>query len=264
MSIIDSSLRTAFEKTIMRSPRCIISPTRMLSTRSITIKDDVIQVLKDVYFHPTTLWAHARGGKGKNTLTNNGDHRSSVECVLAQIGERIYQYFNIEPNVLNNQANFDVFHESLCDSFLQDINEIRARVDYAPMSYGQAQKLINLSFKYISCFSDYLDFADFFTHCHIVIDNVVLKNLASPMLSKMFSKTITEKIQGLSGGRFNEHGWTDFSKEDYIALMDEYRRVISPHLENLTYIELEYNMWPTIGPVSTTRPMQKSVSKFYI
>ena len=213
MSIIDLSLRTAFETTIMTSPKCIIAPDRMLSTRSITTRDDVIQAVKDVYYHPTTLWAHARGGKGKNTLTNNGEHRPLVDRVLTEIGERIYQYFNGEPNALNNQANFDVLHESLCDSFFNGINEIRARVDYAPMSYGQAQKLINLSFKYISCFSDYLDFADLFTYCHIVVDNIVLKNLASTGLSVMFEDAIGDKIQGLSGGRFNGHGWTDFSRD---------------------------------------------------
>lgn len=264
MSIINLTFRTAFENTIMSASNCIIPQDRRLSTRSIRNRTDISDAVKEVYFHRNTLWAHARGGKGKNKLTNSGERRPAVENILTNIGGQIYEYFNGKANVANTQENFDAFHKSLCHYFLTSINAIRAEVNYAPMSYGQAQKLINLSFKYISCFSDYCQFADLFTHCHIVIDNVVLTNLKSSKLSIMFGCPIPSKIQGLSGGTFNGHGWTDFSEEDYNNLKDEFRRVISPYLGNLTYLELEYSMWPVIGPVDTHGTMPTAIPSFFM
>jgi hypothetical protein len=264
MSIIDLRLRTNFENTVMMASRCIIPAHRRFSTRSITNRDDIIDAVKDVYFHPNTLWAHARGGKGKYVLTHNGIHKAHVNMVLEEIGNRIFKYFNSEPNTANNQVNFDVFHKSLCKKFLNDINRIRASVGYADMSYGQAQKLINLSFKYISCFSDYLLFADLFEYCHIIIDNKVLNNLGQPSLSIIFGISIRDRIHGLSGGTFNHHGWTDFSETDYDMLVEEYRRVVGPYLGNLSYISLEYNMWPAIGLVSTTDPLPTPIPSFHM
>lgn len=264
MSIIHSTMRTAFEHTIMSSSRCIIPGDRAFSTRSITSLIDITDAVKEVYFHPNTLWAHARGGKGQHVLTDNGACRTSVEHVLDRIGNRIHQYFNGVPNVSNTQSGFDDFHKSLCHDFLNGINTIRADVGYTPLSYGQAQKLINLSFKYISCFSDYLSFADLFEKCHIIIDNKVLTNLGRSKLSVIFGTNLNDKIQGLSGGTFHTHGWTDFSETDYDMLVAEYRRVIGPYMGNLSYIALEYSMWPTIGLVNTTDPLPAPIPGFHV
>ena len=264
MSIINPMLRTNFENTVMSSPRCIIPPHRTFSMRSITSLVDITDAVKEVYFHPNTLWAHARGGKGQHALTNTGACRANVEQVLENIGNRIYNYFNATPNTLNNQTNFDNFHKSLCRSFLNDINIIRHGVGYAPMSYGQAQKLINLAFKYASCFADYQTFADLFEKCHIVIDNVVLNNLARRQLSIIFGTTIPTRIVGLSGGRFRGHGWTAFTEEDYDTLVAEYRRVMGAYMGNLSYIALEYSMWPTVARVSTTDPLPSPITSFHV
>lgn len=264
MSIINPLLRSTFESALMSSSNCIIPEEHRLSMRKISNRTDINLAVKEVYFHRNTLWAHARGGKGCNRLTNTGSIRVSVEDLLDTIGERIYKYFNDEPNVSNTRESFDDFHKSLCSDFLKGINAIRDSVNYSHMSYGQAQKLINLSFKYISCYSDYMDYADLFTHCHMVIDNKVLTNLSKSNLSTMFARPITSSITYLSGGRFRGKGWTDFSDTDYLALLKEYRRVIDPYMENLTYIELEYSMWPTLSAVTTTGTMPLPISRFHV
>ena len=163
----------------------------------------------------------------------------------------------------NNQNNFDEFHSSLCDMFVNGLNPIRNSAGYSDISYGQAQKLINLTFKYLSCYDDYADFADLFTHCHMVIDNIVLNCLSKSSLTTLFGRSPARKINHLYGGAFNGKGWTEFSREDYLSLLEEYRAVIDPMLAGLSYMEVEYHMWPRPSLIVRSGIMPSPIHKFH-
>lgn len=263
MSIINQNLRQAFEDNVFSRKRCVAPQNYPFAVRRISNRADVIYAVKEVYYHPNTLWAHARGGKGKHALTANAPFKSQVDALLESIGQRYFEYFNAEPNMDNNRINFDKFHSDLCEMFMNGLNPIRSRAGYSDISYGQAQKLINLTFKYLSCYADYLSFADLFTHCHMVIDNIVLNCLSKSSLTVLFGVSPVRKISHLSGGGFNGKGWTEFSKEDYLQLVKEYREVIDPMLMDLTYMEVEYNMWPAPSLITRSGLKPKSISKFH-
>ncbi len=186
MLTIDATMRARYWTTVRNEGRC---------TRRIANLADVILAVSDIYYHKTVLWGHAREGRGQHALTDKSPERANVDALLSEIGHRIWEYFNGGPNTTNTQGNFDEFHSDLCDYFLSKINAIREKVGYAPMSYGQAQKLINLTFKYLTCYADYETYADLFHYSHMVIDSNVLGSFSKSKLSALLGTPVTSVIK---------------------------------------------------------------------
>ena len=57
--IIDEVSRTTFAHTLLERRNSEINTT----VRRIHVLNDVIQAVKDIYYHPNTLWAHVRDGR---------------------------------------------------------------------------------------------------------------------------------------------------------------------------------------------------------
>ncbi len=237
MLTIDATMRARYWTTVRNEGRC---------TRRIANLADVILAVSDIYYHKTVLWGHAREGRGQHALTDKSPERANVDALLSEIGHRIWEYFNGGPNTANTQENFDEFHSDLCDYFLSKINAIREKVGYAPMSYGQAQKLINLTFKYLTCYADYETYADLFHYSHMVIDSNVLGSFSKSKLSALLGTPVTSVI------KISNHSWTSFSKSDYLNIVSEYRRVIGPYIGGKSYMHLEYCIWHRAGAPVTS------------
>lgn len=118
------------------------------------------------------------------------------------ISEKIYNYFNMEPNTPE-------FHSELCKDFLTISSQCGKKY-----TYGNAQKFINMCFKYLICFADYIEYADLFSYCHIPIDSNILEQL-----KKCETRTTTFKYNGLP--------WTKLDDVNYKNLVDDYKSLIS-------------------------------------
>ncbi len=236
MLTIDATMRARFWTTVRDEGRC---------TRRIESLDDVVSAVSDIYYGGA-IWNRAKGDRKKRAATNNGPERANVDALLSEIGHRIWAYFNDEANAMNTQENFDEFHSDLCDCFLLEINAIRAKVGYAPMSYGQAQKLINLTFKYLTAYQDYETFADLFHYSHMVIDRQVIDIFTKPKLSALLGTPVTSAM------KIGNRSWTSFTKDEYLSIVSEYRRVIGPHIGSKSYMHLEYCVWHRPGAPVTS------------
>lgn len=247
--MINQILRRNFERALCLRKNNNISSVNPLHSRSLSSENDVAQAVKDVYYHKNTIWAHARGGKGKNKETSKSPYKERVDELLMLIGHQIYTQLN--SNQYTRDA-FDRFHSNLCDSFLVSINEIRNSARLANMSYGQAQKLINLSYKYLTCYSDYERYADKFAQCHMVIDNIILQSIGSNGITLLFGR-VNCRVKKIKEGKYDGCSWTEMSKEKYQSLVNDYRCLVDPLLNGLfsdvTYMEIEYNLWPAPGQI---------------
>ena len=252
MRPISQDLRRCFERALFLRPNNNIPANDRLYTRHLSNRDDVIRAVKNVYYHKNTLWAHARGGKGLNRATREHPFIEQVDEQLSLVGGQIFNYLNNPTLRTVSRANFDVFHKQLCLTFLSGINGIRARAGIPAMSYGQAQKLINLSFKYLTCYEDYMDYYEYFEQCHMVIDREVLKGLEGNGLTLLFGTT-PRQIPHLDKGNYRGHGWTEMNEGEYDELLGEYRNSIDPLLvdifDDVSYMEIEYNLWPMLDQI---------------
>lgn len=77
---------------------------------------------------------------------------------------------------VNNMKRFDVWHEALCKNLVS----LYDQQGYAFFYVGQAQKWINMAFKYVYVFGEEKlpGFSSFYDLCHMPIDNIMIKNLA--------------------------------------------------------------------------------------
>lgn len=230
MKTIKEEFRGQFWEDIRRSSkeRC---------DRKISNRNDVISTVSEIYYGNPI---YPRFGLRSMRKKVNEKHRAEINHLLTDIGDRIHDYFVLEPNSINDQINFDAFHDELCDLFLKGINKIRKNARSFELSYGQAQKLINLTFKYLTTYSDYETYADLFRFSHMTIDGTVLRTLRS--------KQKLLQYLGVDSVRVNfviEHGWTSMTKEQYHDLLIEYRRAIDPYLGDKSYMHLEYCIWNT-------------------
>jgi hypothetical protein len=84
---------------------------------------------------------------------------------------------------------FDAWHEVLCQNLVSIYNQH----GYAFFYVGQAQKWINMTFKYVYVFGKEKlpGFSSFYDLCHMPIDNIMIKNLAvkrPPVFTRAWSR----------------------------------------------------------------------------
>ena len=163
-------------------------------------------------------------------------HRDSM---LSALAESIWKYFNSTPNTMNSQPEFDSFHDTLCNWFEGELNRtVRSVVGLPNATYGNAQKMINVLFKYLSCFDDYPEYADLFSYCHVPIDNYILCGLST--------SSVLCKIPGVVkipyDYQYNGLGWYGFDRDTYRSLVDNYRRYITKP-SDLSYLAVEFDLW---------------------
>ena len=183
-----------------------------------------------------------------------------LNAMIEKLAKMIYDYFTKTPNTKNNQKSFDRFHNSLCSIFVDDLTKIYnkyavqhnyTRNDYP--SYGNAQKIINMVFKYLACYSDYEDYADLFSYCHIPIDEKILENL-----SAKFRMATVSKKSGIVWA-YKGKVWTEFSKSEYLNLVKEYRKAMKGKIGKHSWIACDFYLWaekdlPETGSFATYKP----------
>lgn len=99
-----------------------------------------------------------------------GKHKGARELAEARIQEALRQQSNSRDPVTDEK--FDNWHEELS----REVREISGDCGFE-LSVGQAQKWINMTFKYLFVFGEKFapGFASLYEHCHIPIDNVILR-----------------------------------------------------------------------------------------
>ena len=135
------------------------------------------------------------------------------------LADRFCKYFN-DP-APSTEYDFDKIHSDFCDFFLTELNKIFAST---PQEFGKAQKVINMSFKYLYCFDDATSYLPHFTYCHMPIDSYTL--------NWCFDNGLYDKKSDIPN-------WSTLNKRDYYDLCGKIRTKL-PHKSPL--IE-EFDIW---------------------
>lgn len=129
-----------------------------------------------------------------------------------------------------NQAAFDNWHRNECKKIINVLEHCNAQ---KIATYGIAQKIINMTFKHLSCFSDAQMKPDHFKFCHMPIDSKIL------FWIKKQGVSVTSSISS----------WSTLDDATYTTLQDDIRK----HLDSLkrlkrissntTALEAEFDIW---------------------
>ena len=134
--------------------------------------------------------------------------------------------FKIVQSISNYIFGDDEFdHHGLCSSLIKDYG----------MTYGQAQKIINMTFKYIFCIKNFREKEEKFKKCHMPLDSIMLEWIVRN----------TTGIEKRRVGTWSSMEYkNDGQPEEKYAYVD-YEKVINAYcLENNTYpLKIDFENW---------------------
>ena len=122
--------------------------------------------------------------------------KEEVKAILKNIIKNEDKNQNI--NNINNQDEFDTWHHGLCDNIIEKCKKIEkykntdeGTEEKIQFTYGQAQKWVNMTIKYLYILNDHT-FDNVFDFLHIPVDNYILdianKNFGIDKPKKPWSK----------------------------------------------------------------------------
>lgn len=195
-------------------------------------------------------------GDAKRTMTGIGDFDVSIKnTAFKNLANKFLEYFkNAAPDSEESalgEKYFDDFHEKLCKIWCDAFSN-----SSTIGTYGKAQKIVNMTFKYLYCCENVDE--NYFKYCHMPLDSFTLE----------WYKRITEKDD--KSNKVNlpyDMKWSKLDKDLYIKITNKIREKLKQNLKlndkNGNGISLpeepllaEFIIWPNIQ-------LQMAVEDFY-
>lgn len=125
-------------------------------------------------------------------------------------------------NNVNDQGRFDDYHKKLCQAI---IFEFTSR-EFNKFYVGQAQKWVNMAFKYIFLFPDLrIQYESVYNYCHMPIDSIILACL---------------EVEGLPILLGKDKGWSRL--DDYQHYLN-YQNQVRDHYPDSALLTVEFHLW---------------------
>jgi len=153
---------------------------------------------------------------------------------LNYLNDKLYDFFSDNEK---NEEEFEKWHKKVCNEFLGKYNSflnekgINKLNNVENQEFGKAQKVVNMTLKYISCYKNVKD--GYFKYCHMPLDVYTLE-----WFRNKFEK---EKIGP------NNIVWTKMeygSEDSKYSYLWVYNKIKKYAKENeITPLELEFLVW---------------------
>lgn len=150
----------------------------------------------------------------KRTMTGIGKFDKTP--AIKAIETKLLGYFE-EP--APNSDSFEEKHKELCNIWCTEFRGSEIG------TYGKAQKIINMAFKYLRCCGDAIDHFNF---CHMPLDSFTLT---------WYKRNTEDK---------NIYTWSKINPEEYSKIQATIRTHLQKSGNGLSPLELEFIVWPEI------------------
>lgn len=192
---------------------------------SVESKDDILLAIKKAYVDMTPRTFVSKDPEHKIEL----DYSSKMNLFEA-LADRFAAY------IKNGAENFDDWHEEICEFFIGELRKIldAAGKDPGQATYGKAQKIVNMTFKYLYCFDNAEKYVTRFEPCHMALDSYILN---------WYIKKYNESAGG--NERLSKYGrnclpsWSNLDHDQYM----EIQKNIKGYCGNTPRIEKEFLIW---------------------
>ena len=176
--------------------------------RSLQKKKDIYEAVKNAYKDFTPRTVHLLDKNIDPAKVKEVDEKRKE--VLGWLSEEFSNLFR------NTPADFDFqkWHHETCESFLDKFDDAIEGV-YQEIKYGKAQKIVNMTFKYLYCFGGAEKYNNIFKQCHMPIDSFTLNWYWLEIIKTGYIKSDTGK-KILKDQLPNS--WSDMTEEQYDAI----------------------------------------------
>lgn len=215
---------------------------------SVIDENDILLAVKKAYIDMSP-----RTFKPKNDSEIDPDAKAKL---LENIAERIKSYMQ---SGLSN-VSFDDWHKELCEFFLngdkakgvKGLYDLLsdAGKDVGQATFGKAQKIVNMTFKYMYCFDNADLYADRFEPCHMPLDSYILDWFFDCYKDK-WSHPTNKKAKLTHSGEYKLTVWSDLKYEmngndaipQYKEIQDWIKRRLDSAATPVSRLEAEFVIW---------------------
>ncbi len=159
-------------------------------------------------------------------ISKSDEDQKKKRNALNQIKLELFKYFTCSKEPTIDQASkFDEKHKELCDIWCNEFNN-----DFG--TYGKAQKIINMSFKYLFCCDDApgmvenSKYKEHFEYCHMPLDSFTL----------IWYKRNVDKEK-------KDYTWSKINYEEYIGIQKNIRDYLNESEDELSPLQKEFIVW---------------------
>ena len=165
--------------------------------------------------------------------------KSDTHIELEPYSKKFLDFFDEKEK---NEKEFDDWHEKICEDFLK-------RFRLKDNKYGKAQKVINMTFKYIYCLEGAKEREDYFRFCHMPLDSITLewfyrlKEKGVKITIDNKEEKICRKYPSWSNLRKTSSGEKKDREYGYVDIQNAIRKYLENNIE-LTPLKVEFIIWP--------------------
>ena len=181
-------------------------------------------------------------GDAKRTFEGIGGRATAANQKLGnkspnqKLADNIQNYFKYNTKKNISEREFDELHGKWCTEYRNDLKT----VGYSKATYGQAQKVVNMTFKYLYCLNGATTtYNGYFKHCHVALDSFTLewivRNCKPSDKLEVWSKL--NKVD-TKPKRSNYLG--------YDSIVPLYRSNMPQEFSAITPFQSEFIFWPEI------------------
>ena len=184
-------------------------------TMNISNCKDVLLAVKKAYIdlQPRTYKKIISWWKDPKNTKKDGSRQKIIQKAWEKDKAKILEKLasDIADYMKNPSKPFDDWHKEECKDFLNSLNPVLNQCGYESIEYGKAQKIINMTFKYLFCFDDAMNYISVFDQCHMPIDSYILK---------WYETDVIKSKSGIPS-------WSDMTDKQYFDLQDKIKKHIS-------------------------------------
>ncbi len=160
----------------------------------------------------------------RKIITGSNAHidSESKDVVLNWLKDEFVKYLKTGQN-----TDFDGWHKEICTNFQDKFNNEVLKGKYKPIQFGKAQKIVNMTIKYLSTCDNAYEYEQLFTNCHMVLDSFILRWYYTEVSTD--TKKSLQKI------------WSNLSYDEYLEIQNKIR-VYFLNKEQLPFDE-EWEIW---------------------
>lgn len=135
----------------------------------------------------------------------------------------LYSFITSEDEM--DVEEFDKWHKKLCENFCEEFNKLTEGA-VKPISFGKAQKLVNVSLKYIYCLKGAEKYVSKFRHCHMILDRYTYsEGFYVKKVIPWLNDNCDCKSNGIKKSALTS--WSNLEYEEYDAIQNNIRKFLA-------------------------------------
>ena len=181
----------------------------------------------------------------KRTLYGIGKHPGEKDQARKCLKDELNTYFT-KNDAPSTEKDFDKIHDELCQKWCKEFKSLGKLG-----TYGKAQKIVNMSFKYLYCRNDADKRKDHFKYCHMPLDSFTLEWFKREYPKQNNGNKLDNIITSWSNLKSGDNNDPDTFIDDdgkkcysYHFFKEEIRKIANN--KGIFPLELEFIVWPQI------------------